>query len=451
MNNKLSVFKNQPLRFSRNTDATSTFRGFHYQAIKTVDEWVSLHLGGNDFNIYCETEDDIKIEEAQNITFQQIKCYSTQRLSLSSTEIKKSILNFFILFHKYPKKNTEFVFISSGNHIKTNNLFKKWINSFKIQNYDFQPITNLVKDTMLKYLEKKRKKELTIIDNNKANQVKKNLDKAKINAEYDELEIRINDKSFDDFIKLIKWEFKQNSNSEKELINTLKELKIKISKINKFQSIPELATARLLTEVYNKSSSAKIEDRKLNSQLLGNIINESNIELDKYSKEYYKVLIGNKFDKIEKQIEDSKNTIIKTIYTQKEKEAIKKRIHLFERLLFEENDIDREDPIRMLGSFKRLREKIQEFGTNELGDKELETTLKELKAKLKEIEDVVHKKYPNMFNAFRFENSYDFQTFRQLTEKNLEEYDKCLKYLFEVREDVFEFRNELYQKLQNNK
>lgn len=446
MNNRISLLKKQPLRFSRNTDANSTFRGFHYQAIKTVEEWISLYLSGNNFNIYCETEDDIKIEKAQNIIFQQIKCYSKQRLSLSSVEIKKSILNFFILFHKYRNKNTEFIFISSGNHVKKNNLFKEWINNLKTQNYDFQPITLLIKDTMSEYLARKRKKELTIIDNSKANQTKKKLDKAQKNAEYDELESKINDKSFEDFIKSIKWEFKQNSDSEKEVLNTLKELKNGILKIKEFQNIPELATARLLTEVYNKSSANEIEERKLNTHLLNNIIKESNYELNKYSKEYYKNIMEKRFDKIEKRLEDIKDTVDENASNQK-KEDIRKRIHLFERLVFEENDIRKEEPILMLISLEDLRKGIQKFGTESLGDKELEATLQELKAKLKEIRDRVFDKYPNMFNAIKYKNSYNFNVFQELTQKHPKEFDDCLNYLFKAREDIYTFKRILSQRL----
>ena len=64
--------------FSKDTDATATEQGYHYQKLKTLKTWLENRINRVDDVIYCDYEDDIF---ERNITdgtskFRQVKLYS---------------------------------------------------------------------------------------------------------------------------------------------------------------------------------------------------------------------------------------------------------------------------------------------------------------------------------------------------------------------------------------
>ena len=78
-------------KFKKNTDANATNQGFYYQYLVTLNIWLKNYNEGNDVAIYCETEDDIKIEDLKNnkVEFTQVKAYAKD-FKIDDIEIKNS-------------------------------------------------------------------------------------------------------------------------------------------------------------------------------------------------------------------------------------------------------------------------------------------------------------------------------------------------------------------------
>src|SRR3982751_3295189 len=87
--------------FTKDTDASATEQGFHYQKLKTLKTWLENRVKEVDDVIYCDYEDDIierNIEQGKS-KFRQVKLYSSN-FSFSKEEIQKSLAHFFMLFVK---------------------------------------------------------------------------------------------------------------------------------------------------------------------------------------------------------------------------------------------------------------------------------------------------------------------------------------------------------------
>jgi hypothetical protein len=113
----LNVF-NMPLSklsiFSKNTDANETLKGYEYQKLRTLENWLHNKVNHADEIIYCEYEDDIFQRDivAGTSKFTQLKLYGSKAFSFKSEEILKAIANFFMLFVKgeYSFDSVQFVF-----------------------------------------------------------------------------------------------------------------------------------------------------------------------------------------------------------------------------------------------------------------------------------------------------------------------------------------------------
>jgi hypothetical protein len=68
--NKLSIF-------SKNTDANEVVKGYEYQKLRTLENWLSNKVNKAEEIIYCEYEDDIFQRDisASKSKFTQIKLY----------------------------------------------------------------------------------------------------------------------------------------------------------------------------------------------------------------------------------------------------------------------------------------------------------------------------------------------------------------------------------------
>lgn len=97
----------------KNRDAVATQKGFTYQQLKTLEDWVSNRINNGDEDIYCEYEDDIFTQDSVSgkLTFKQIKLYSTN-FSFTSESLVNALENFFSLYVKgeYSLNEVEFVF-----------------------------------------------------------------------------------------------------------------------------------------------------------------------------------------------------------------------------------------------------------------------------------------------------------------------------------------------------
>ena len=100
--------------FSKNTDANEVLKGYEYQKLRTLENWLSNKVNVVDEIIYCEYEDDIFQRDinAGTSKFTQIKLYGSKPFSFKSEEITKSIANFFMLFVKgeYSFDTVQFIF-----------------------------------------------------------------------------------------------------------------------------------------------------------------------------------------------------------------------------------------------------------------------------------------------------------------------------------------------------
>jgi len=87
-------------KFRANTEAQATNQGFYYQYLVTLDIWLKNYNKGNNVAIYCETEDDIKVESLKNnnVEFTQVKAYS-KNFNIKSDEVQK-LGNFHIILSK---------------------------------------------------------------------------------------------------------------------------------------------------------------------------------------------------------------------------------------------------------------------------------------------------------------------------------------------------------------
>ncbi|NCD67902.1 dsDNA nuclease domain-containing protein [Mucilaginibacter agri] len=115
------VSTNRLYLFSKETDATATEQGYHYQKIKTLKTWLENRISGKDEVIYCDTDDDIVQRDfaAATTRFRQIKLYSSN-FSFSTEEVTKSLANFFMLFTKgeYLFDEATFIFETNANIAK---------------------------------------------------------------------------------------------------------------------------------------------------------------------------------------------------------------------------------------------------------------------------------------------------------------------------------------------
>ncbi|ALI98574.1 dsDNA nuclease domain-containing protein [Rufibacter tibetensis] len=120
--------------FSKDTGATATEQGYHYQKLKTLKTWLENRIADKDDVIFCDYEDDIfqRNFKEGTVKFRQIKLYSSN-FSFSTEEIAKSIFNFFMLFTKgeYLFDEATFVFETNSSiarEIRGNNanLLREW-------------------------------------------------------------------------------------------------------------------------------------------------------------------------------------------------------------------------------------------------------------------------------------------------------------------------------------
>ncbi len=102
--------------FSKDTSATATERGFQYQRLLTVENWLTNRLNFIPEKIYCDYQEDIFSvnRDGEKYKFQQIKSYS-ENFSFSKKEITKTLFNFFMLWAKYHEQTTQFWFVTNSS------------------------------------------------------------------------------------------------------------------------------------------------------------------------------------------------------------------------------------------------------------------------------------------------------------------------------------------------
>lgn len=305
--------KNELLFFKKPTDAVGANRGFIYQYLKTLVLWLNNYRNNKDINIYCEVEDDIKEndESTKRINYTQLKCYSSV-LSLKSEDVQKSLYNFFILYLLNEDYEGTFAFETNTSISRNDKLLASW--SLEAGRLDLQP--ELMKQSVLKTREillseiekAKKTKESSLKNSIKDKEEKiskeKNLTKrekyikekdkkVKELKEYPskvkELKVEImDDDQLEKFVNRIQWEFNKISAE-----NSLKALESDtlciLRDILRTDTDPNIYFCRLLTEVSKKATNDNEEGRMLNSELLKQILKETDDEInERISKELMK-------------------------------------------------------------------------------------------------------------------------------------------------------------------
>ncbi|MFN8579193.1 MAG: dsDNA nuclease domain-containing protein [Candidatus Sericytochromatia bacterium] len=276
--------------FETKTDAVATNRGFYYQYLKTLIAWLDIYLNNSDSEIYCETDDDIKkINSDNSLEFNQIKCYSSN-FSLSSIEIKKSICNFFILFAKNQNSITKFYFETNSGTKDSDKILQVWnLNQFNLSQEHLLEISPQVEKILIDYFEEKKENKVKSFDKNIKNlsKVKSNRKKSKNDAEIEFLNqekvVFLNNYSeninniksnLNNFIQKVGWFF-SNEEADKSITNLTNEAILLIEKIPDLPLSEKIIFHRLLSEVFEKGTKNEIKSRKLDNNLLLDILKET--------------------------------------------------------------------------------------------------------------------------------------------------------------------------------
>jgi hypothetical protein len=321
--------ENYLMIFEKNTDAVGTNRGFLYQYLLTLKQWLNNYLEKNDRIIYCETEDDLKeiSETEDNISFKQMKCYGSP-FSLKSDDMKKTLYNFFILGLKYSfTKIKAFEFVTNSRVSGTDLLLLEWSENNTLVNDTKEKLATEIQKLLEKIVIDETFKKINAIKvkikNRKEKQLNNISGKEKLELQIIKFETDISEikeeegvligkiNSHDNiisFMNKILWKF-ENIETE-ESIDLLKiECVSLIKSIEKAKLSPNIILCRLLTEVLCRSSEKDFENRILDINLMENIINESEEEMLSKGSVSLVNLLENRFDKIENILGDIKNDI----------------------------------------------------------------------------------------------------------------------------------------------
>lgn len=275
----------------KNRDAVATQKGFTYQQLKTLEDWVSNRINNGDEDIYCEYEDDIFTQDSVSgkLTFKQIKLYSTN-FSFTSESLVNALENFFSLYVKgeYSLNEVEFVFETNvsvaGRNVGDNDakLLSDWN---KNQGLLSEELLGKIRVRMRKILDNYVKERLTELSGKEA--TREEAEKAKI--VYDSL----SDQDIDQFINCIKWIFhREEPNVAVE--NVVANIKANLTKL----PLPleedriDVYFALLLQEVMHKSIQDEPEARKLTKDQLDLVLLSAGEDDDKWYVEIFQQFNG---------------------------------------------------------------------------------------------------------------------------------------------------------------
>ncbi len=270
--------------FSKNTDATASLRGYHYQILKTVKTWVENYRLDIDDHIYCDFEEDIfqLNEDSKTAKFRQIKLYS-RNFSFSSEEIQKCIAHFFMLHVKTDYKSLEKEFVFEANTSVSQNregndaeLLRNWNkHQGKLSEDLARECALKVKEIVADYIEKQAKA----------------IDKDGKDAIVQEALLifkSLEESDWVDFIKQIKWEFKDVKADDEfiQLRTSIEELILDLPFHIDKDNLPSIF-GELHTFVWDKATQSDIADKKLTSEELNELLLKSSNEADKWYWEVY--------------------------------------------------------------------------------------------------------------------------------------------------------------------
>lgn len=267
--------------FSKNREAVAAQKGYAYQQLKTLMDWIESRISNSDKEIYCEYEDDIfsRSVKEDKVKFTQIKLYSTD-FSFSSESIETSIAHFFMLYVKgeYAFDKIEFSFETNASIVKTTtkgndaDLLKEWYeNQGKVSQELLDRIRVRIKKILSDYI------NTATEDLSKKVEQKSEAQKAKM--VFDGLK----DEDLNAFILCIKWRFEglDPSVAVQQLISDIENLIYKIP-LPLMDEQAKVYCAMLINEVWERSIQDNPEKRKLTNDLLDSILLGAGDKEDKW-------------------------------------------------------------------------------------------------------------------------------------------------------------------------
>lgn len=267
--------------FAKNRDAVAAQKGYTYQQLKTLEDWIENRIIAGEDDIYCDYEDDIlarDISKGRSI-FTQIKLYSTD-FSFSSESVKKAIAHFFMLFVKgeYSFDQVEFRFETNvsivGRTAKDNDaaLLREWHeNQGNISADLLQRIRIRVKKILDEYINE-RTEELKDVT-----ELKSDLQLAR------NIYTNLKDENFDALIGSIKWQFddEEANDAIDRILGNLQELIPRIP-LPLDSDKTKIYSSLLVNEVFKRSIQDDPEKRKLTNELLDSILLNAGEREDKW-------------------------------------------------------------------------------------------------------------------------------------------------------------------------
>lgn len=270
----------------KNRDAVASQKGYSYQQLKTIEDWLENRIANGDDEIYCEYEDDIFASDSINgkSTFKQIKLYGND-FSFASESITKSIINFFSIYVKgeYSFDKVQFDFETNVSIVEKDRkgndaeLLAEWYeNQDNISEDLLGRIRPRIRGILDNYVNG-RLSELAGKDDTKsaAQQAK---------LVYDSLK----DDDFDQFIKSIKLHFNgEDSNDAVErVIANIKNLITKVPLPLNLEKT-DIYFSILVNEVFQTSIQDNPQNRKLTKDQLDAILLNAGENDDKWYVEAY--------------------------------------------------------------------------------------------------------------------------------------------------------------------
>ncbi|MCX2585666.1 dsDNA nuclease domain-containing protein [Pedobacter sp. MR22-3] len=270
--------------FSKDTGATATEQGYHYQKLKTLKTWLENRIAKVEEVIYCNYEDDIfqRNFNAGTSKFRQIKLYSSN-FSFSTEEITKSITNFFMLFTKgdYLYDDAQFVFETNSSiarEIRGNdaNLLKEWNENQGNMSGDLVTrCATRVKAIVDTYVKEGYAKQM-------AGDTTGDFLKAKNYYE------QLPDEFWEAFIKSIRWQFESVQQNE-AIPKLLEEIEVLIAQLPLPIEVKSASTylAVLHYEIATRTAEPDEQERMLTNELLDVVILNKGSERDKWYAEVF--------------------------------------------------------------------------------------------------------------------------------------------------------------------
>lgn len=271
--------------FSKNTDATEALRGYEYQKLRTLEEWLINYTAQNSEVIYCDYEEDIfqRNPDTWASKFTQVKLYSSKSFSFSSAEVVKALSHFFMLFakHKESSQKLEFVFETNTSVARSYgdneaSLLKDWYdNQLDLPDELAQRCAVKLRSILVAYAGRQIREAVN-------ESLLAQMEEAKLILE------QLGDTLWLEFAKSIRWTFAEMS-PEVAIENVI----LKVNDLVAQTGFPaamlqkQNVFARLYYAVSDRSIQPDPENRKLDNRSLDNLLLDTGNSSDKdYRKDY---------------------------------------------------------------------------------------------------------------------------------------------------------------------